>query len=101
MQLLVFFDLPVITREERKMATRFRNFLVQDGYHRLQLSVYSRLCRGQDTVDKHLHRLNGQLPHDGCVRVLQLTDRQYGRMRILVGKVKPQERIAPQQLLLF
>lgn len=101
MRLLVFFDLPVKYKNQRREATRFRNFLLTDGYHMLQLSVYSRICRGQDTVDKHMGRLNGNLPPEGCVRVLQVTEQQYSRMKILVGKPKIIERIGTRQLLLF
>ena len=101
MRLLVFFDLPVKTKEERREATRFRNFLLADGYDMLQLSVYARICRGQDMADKHIRRLTGSLPPTGCVRLLQVTDKQYGRMKILVGTPKAQEKIAATQLLLF
>lgn len=101
MRLLVFFDLPVKTKTERRDATRFRNYLLKDGYQMVQLSVYSRVCRGQDMVDRHLRRLKDNLPPSGCVRVLQVTDKQYGRMQILVGAAKPTEMVAAEQLLLF
>ena len=42
MRILVMFDLPVKTKAERRSATQFRNFLVNDGYHMVQYSVY--LC---------------------------------------------------------
>lgn len=101
MRLMVFFDLPVSSKEERREAAGFRNFLLSDGYDMVQFSVYCRICRGQDTVDKHLLRLNGHLPTTGCVRALQVTDQQYARMKILVGKMKKKEKIAARQLLLF
>ena len=44
MRMIVFFDLPVKTKNERREATRFRNFLMNDGYHMLQFSVYARVC---------------------------------------------------------
>ena len=46
MRILVFFDLPVKTKAERRRATRFRKDLIDDGYIMLQLSVYSRICKG-------------------------------------------------------
>jgi CRISPR-associated protein Cas2 len=49
--LFVFFDLPVGTKTERRVATRFRNFLKDDGYMMLQLSVYARVCRGGHAFD--------------------------------------------------
>ncbi len=101
MRLLVLFDLPVKTKDDRKEAAAFRHFLIKDGYDMLQLSVYMRICRGRDAVDKHMRRLALSLPPKGCVRVLELTDRQYARMQILVGPEKPVEKVATQQLLLF
>lgn len=62
MWLFVFFDLPVTTKPDRKNATRFRNFLINDGYDMMQYSVYTRICRGQDAVDKHLKRLKKIYP---------------------------------------
>lgn len=99
MRLLVFFDLPVKTPEERREASRFRKFLLSDGYDMIQLSVYARICRGQESVDTHLRRLTGHLPPSGCVRSLQVTDQQYRRMKILVGNVLPQEEIASEAVI--
>ncbi len=71
MRMLVFFDLPVQTKKQRREATAFRNFLIKDGYHMLQYSVYARVCNGNDAVAKHRARLTGQLPANGAVRLLQ------------------------------
>ena len=101
MRLLVMFDLPVLKKEDRKNASLFRKFLINDGYHMLQLSVYSRICKGEDTLDKHLRRLNGGLPPKGSVRAIQITEQQYGRMLFLVGKPQKEEELGPEQLLLF
>jgi CRISPR-associated protein Cas2 len=51
--LFVLFDLPVGTKDERRAASRFRNFLKDDGYMMLQFSVYARVCRGEDAVDSY------------------------------------------------
>ena len=99
--LFVFFDLPVGTKAERRMATRFRNFLKDDGYMMLQFSVYARVARGEDAATKHVQRVTKNLPRKGSVRVLQVTDKQYARMRILLGEAKKTERVAPQQMVLL
>lgn len=99
--LFVFFDLPVGTKPERRAATRFRNFLKDDGYMMLQWSVYARVCRGEEAVDKHLLRVTKSLPSKGSVRALQVTDKQYARMRLLLGTATKNEKIAPQQMVLL
>ncbi len=101
MWLFVFFDLPVGTKAERRAATRFRNFLKDDGYMMLQYSVYARVCRGEDGSDKHIRRVTAHLPRVGSVRALQVTERQFGRMRLLLGERSMTERVAPQQMVLL
>lgn len=101
MWLFVFFDLPVKTKKERGAATRFRNFLLKDGYMMIQFSVYARICNGQDRVDKHLQRLQSIIPAKGHIRAFQITDKQYERMKILVGMKKNNEKTKTEQLVLF
>ena len=101
MWVFVLFDLPVGTKFERRAATRFRNFLKDDGYLMLQFSVYARVCRGEEAVDKHIGRVTKNLPSKGSVRTLQITDKQYGRMRLLIGESKKSEKVAPDQLVLL
>ena len=93
MRLLVFFDLPVKTKDDQREANRFRNFLLRDGYDRVQLSVYARVCRGPENVETHIRRLQKNLPPHGCVRLLQVTEKQYGRMRLLVGDMPVMEKL--------
>lgn len=101
MWLMVFFDLPVGTKTERRHATQFRNFLKKDGYLMLQFSVYARICRAEEGVDKHLERVKTNLPGQGSVRTLQVTDKQYARMKLLVGDSKKSEKKATEQLVLL
>ena len=99
--LFVFFDLPVGTKAQRRAATRFRNFLKDDGYMMLQYSVYARVCRGEDATEKHVARVCKHLPAKGSVRALQVTEKQYARMRLLLGEAQKNEKTAPTQLLLL
>ncbi|MBF0324441.1 CRISPR-associated endonuclease Cas2 [Magnetospirillum moscoviense] len=101
MWLFVFFDLPVGTKDQRRAATRFRNFLKDDGYLMLQFSVYARICRGEEAIDKHLARVRKNLPRTGSIRALQVTDRQYGRMYLMLGDAPKNETVAQRQLVLL
>lgn len=101
MWLFVFFDLPVGSKPERRNAAKFRLFLKNDGYDMMQFSVYTRVCRGQDAVDKHLARVRKNLPPKGSVRALQVTERQYARMHFLVGGATKHEKTAKEQLVLL
>lgn len=101
MWVFVLFDLPVGTKAERGAAARFRNFLKTDGYIMIQFSVYARVCRGEDAVNKHIDRVTKSLPASGSVRALQVTERQYARMKLLVGARTKNEQVASQQLVLL
>ena len=85
MRIMVFFDLPVKTKAQRREATRFRNFLLADGYHMLQYSVYARVCNGMDAVEKHRQRVKQNLPANGAIRLMVITEKQYEASEILVG----------------
>ena len=68
----------------------------------LQFSVYSRLCNGLDNVEKHLKRLEMELPPEGSIRTLILTDKQFSRMRLWVGEPTFHEnKVNAQQLILL
>lgn len=102
MRLMVFFDLPVTTKSARKAYTLFRRFLVNDGYDMIQFSVYGRLLNGNDALEKHYKRLVDNLPADGSVRCLTLTEKQFASMKLLVGMPLFQEKaVKRDQLLLF
>lgn len=102
MRILVFFDLPVAKKKDRKVYAQFRRFLLNDGYDMLQYSVYSRLCNGNDMTEKHIKRLIESLPSKGSIRCLTVTEKQYGEMKFLVGKPTIRERkVQVEQLSLF
>lgn len=102
MRLIVLFDLPTSSKKHRREATKFRNHILSLGFMMLQYSIYVRVCKGQDIVDKYQNKIMQNLPSSGNVRILQITEKQYGRMQILVGKETIEEKkITKNQLLLF
>lgn len=102
MRILVFFDLPVKTKLQRRQATAFRNFLLKDGYYMVQYSVYARVCNGTDAVKKHAQRVKAYLPANGSVRMLTITERQYASIEILLGRLQVEEEpFVCEQLSIF
>ena len=79
--MFVFFDLPVGTKTDRRWATRFRNFLKDDGFLMLQFSVYARVCRGEDAADKHAQRVTKNLPPKGSGTEAPCTVASWVRMK--------------------
>ena len=102
MRMLVFFDLPVTTAKNRREATRFRKFLLNDGYHMLQYSVYARVCNGVVAVEKHRARIRQNLPDNGAIRLLVITEKQYESIDILLGRLtEADEPFQCEQLTIF
>ena len=102
MRLFIFFDLPTNTKKERSQATKFRNILLKNGFTMMQFSIYVRICKGQDIVTKYLDIVIKHLPSKGHIRAMQVTDKQYERMEILIGEETVEEKnVGMQQLLLF
>ena len=102
MRLIVFFDLPTTSKAEKRAYTLFRRFLVKDGYDMIQWSVYGRIVNGWDDANTHLKRLTANLPSAGSVRCLQISEKQFAQIRLLVGTLSRQEKkINADQMLLF
>ena len=99
--IMAMFDLPTSTEEARKDYTHFRKSLLKDGFNMLQYSVYMRHCASEENADVHYRRVKDFLPPDGEVRLLTITDKQYGRMETYWGKKRKQTPPPPKQLELF
>lgn len=98
---IVMFDLPTETRFARRCYAAFRKMLLRDGFQQMQYSVYARPCPSKENLDVHLVRVERSLPPDGEVRILELTDKQFERMRVFWGKKRTAVESAPCQLELF
>lgn len=101
MWMMVMFDLPVVTKSERKAAARFRNFLLDEGFEMSQFSVYLRFCAGTPQVEARIARIRANMPARGKAQVLAFTDRQYQTMVCLEGRTKQEPGVKYEQFKLF
>lgn len=101
MWLVVMFDLPVDTKASRRAYALFRKNLLLDGFAMMQFSVYIRHCASRENADVHVKRVQQALPADGEVRIMEITDKQFERMRVFWGKRRKPAEQAPKQLELF
>jgi CRISPR-associated protein Cas2 len=83
--LVVAFDLPVGTKAQRKRATDFRGFLLEDGFQMIQFSVYARACVSFARQQTHVDHVKGNLPPEGKVRAIFVTRAQWERSFIIQG----------------
>lgn len=85
MRIIVMFDLPTATTEDKREYLHFRTGLIKLGFDMLQYSVYSRIIRNNDDARKYINKVKSILPPVGSVRVLQVTEKQYSGMIIMLG----------------
>ena len=98
---LVFFDLPVGTPDERRDASNFRKDLIKDGYMMVQFSVYARPCGSADRVETQVRRLRPKIPRKGEVRGLIISDAQWGRMIVVRSQERKDPEKMPDQMMFF
>lgn len=101
MWLFAMFDLPVKTKSQRKQYARFRKALLELGFSQMQYSVYAKFCSGEERSNALRHQIRRMLPPAGAVRLLAVTDRQFGKMENYLGKIPAGTERAPEQLTLF
>ena len=101
MWLIAMFDLPVEEKEDRRNYTRFRKTLLKDGFMMLQLSVYARYLESEEAAEAHRKTVRAAVPPLGQVRLVAVTDHQFGKMEVFYGR-KPRKPEEPQaQIVLF
>ncbi len=101
MWIFVMFDLPVTTKKQGRAATKFREFLLDEGFEKSQFSVYARFCNGKEQFEAYMRRIEANLPDQGDVHILTFTDRQYENIVRFSGQRRKRRRKNPDQLALF
>lgn len=88
MRVLVFFDLPVLTREDRHNYSRFRKMLMKNGFIMLQESVYCRMALNQNVASSFTNLVKINKPPKGLVQILTVTEKQFAKMEYVTGEYK-------------
>src|SRR5882672_10086732 len=101
MWVMVLFDLPVDTKQDRKNYADFRKGMMKDGFTMFQFSAYLRHCPSRENADVHIRRVQKNLPPKGHVGIMTITDKQFGMMQIFYGREEKEKPSIPQQLELF
>ena len=84
MRVLVFFDLPVLTSENRRAYAKFRRFLLKNGFLMLQESVYCKLALNSSVVNAIVDNVHKNKPEEGLIQLLTVTEKQYAKMDIIL-----------------
>ena len=85
MIMLLMFDLPTDTQEDKKAYRKFRKFLLSEGFIMHQYSVYSKLLLNGTARQAMENRLNKNNPKRGHITLLTVTEKQFAGMVYLHG----------------
>ncbi|CCY17231.1 cRISPR-associated endoribonuclease Cas2 1 [Eubacterium sp. CAG:786] len=86
MRVLVFFDLPVLTSDDRRAYRKFRKSMLKKGFIMLQESVYCRMALNKTMADQILDSIKRDKPEKGLVMSLLITEKQFERMEFITGE---------------
>ncbi len=86
MRVIVLFDLPVITPENRRAYRKFHKFLVKSGFMMIQESVYSKIALNSTAARAIAAKVRENKPEEGLVQLITITEKQYNSMEFIVGE---------------
>ena len=101
MMLLLCFDLPRLTKKERKEANKFRKHLISLGFSMKQFSLYERPIQRMSTRDKLLTDIKAKVPATGQITVYELPDSVNDSQITLLGKDAIRKSFKKPKLIVF
>lgn len=67
----------------------------------MQYSVYYRHCVSSEHAQVHINHLSAEVPEEGEVRFITITDKQFAKMKIFQGEKVFEPDSIPAQLEFF
>lgn len=101
MWLIVAFDLPTLTKKDRRISNNFRKELLKLGFNKLQLSLYSYYASSKEKAEEIARLIQSFVPKNGITTIFFLTDRQFGMTKNYFGGLKAEIKAPEQGILLF
>jgi len=101
MWLIVMFDLPTETAQNRQDYVQFRKKMLKSGFDMFQFSMYIRHCSSRESAEVHQLRVKRNLPPYGHVGIFMLTDKQFAQMEVFYGKEMGDAPVGAKQLEMF
>lgn len=86
MRLMVMFDTPVETSEQRRAYRHFHKALIREGFLMMQYSIYVRVCINKKTAEFVEKRISPLAPAGSKVQTLTITEKQYQAMHFITGE---------------
>ena len=86
MRILVFFDLPTETLENKREYRRFHKLLIKNGFLMMQESVYCRMLLTPNASKSVVDVLRKHRPAEGIVQVMTVTEKQFAGIEYITGE---------------
>ena len=82
---LVLFDLPMTKKEQQRVYRKFKKHLIQNGYRRIQESVYVKLLRTTSNTQREIAKIKLASPIEGDIQILPLPLAYFKKMIAISG----------------
>ena len=100
MRLMIFFDLPTITSENRRNYRKFRNNLISNGFFMLQESVYCRMLINEAMAKSVVAKIESFKPPAGMVCAMIVTEKQFSNISFIIGESQSEVITTSQSLVI-
>lgn len=101
MRVMIFFDLPVGTAAERKEYSRFRKFLIRNGFLMMQESIYTKIVLTPAAAAAAIRKVRFASPSEGLVQALTVTEKQFAGMELIVGSTEKETIDSTERLVVL
>ena len=86
MRVILFFDLPMVTKEDIRRYNRFHKYLIKEGFIMIQYSVYAKLALNKSIISQVKKRLDKNKPPTGNIAILEITEKQFAGIQWILGQ---------------
>lgn len=101
MRIIVFFDLPTETPQERRAYTYFRKALVKNGFIMMQESVYTKIALNSTAAEVIKAFVRTQRPSNGLVQMLVITEKQFENIEYITGTAQSEVIDSAERLVIL
>lgn len=88
MRIILFFDLPSVTAEEKRAYRHFQKGLIRHGFLMMQESVYSKIVINAMAAKSVIAHVKSMKPKTGIIQALTITEKQYAGMDLILGEMQ-------------
>ncbi len=101
MRVIVIFDLPVKTKNDRREYAKFRKYLIKSGFVMMQESVYTKIAVNQNSAEAICQNVRKNKPSGGLVQMLTVTEKQFSKMEMVIGSVNSEVITTDERFILI